>query len=65
MDTPEFFFVVVIFVYLLPGIIASVRKHNNAGPIWLLTIILGWTVLGWLVALVWAFTDNVNERYRY
>lgn len=53
--------VISIILYLLPGIIASVRAHKNSTAIWVLTVILGWTGLGWVVALVWSFT-NQNDR---
>jgi T4 superinfection immunity protein len=44
-------------VWLIPGFIASVRHHHNQGAIWCLTIFLGWTFVGWVIALVWAFTN--------
>jgi hypothetical protein len=46
-----------LFFWLLPGFIASNRHHHNAGAIWCLTILLGWTFLGWVIAIVWAFTN--------
>lgn len=49
-----------LFVYLLPGAIAVLRGHHNAFAILLLNVLLGWTFVGWAVALVWAFT--VVER---
>ncbi|EDU6304658.1 superinfection immunity protein [Salmonella enterica] len=50
----------IIPIYLLPGIIASTRKHKNATAIWILDIFLGWSCLGWLVALIWSFTNPGN-----
>lgn len=52
-----FLFVLSIFIWILPGFIASKRKHHNAGAIWAVTIFLGWTLLGWIIAFVWAFTN--------
>lgn len=49
------------FVYLLPGIIAASRKHHNAAAIFILNLLLGWTVLGWIASLVWA-TTSVDRR---
>lgn len=43
-------------IYLLPAIIASNRKHHNAGAILALNLLLGWTFLGWAAAFVWACT---------
>lgn len=53
------FVILFAVVYLLPGIIASSRRHRNATAIWVLDIFLGWTFFGWVVALVWAV---MNER---
>lgn len=43
-------------IYFAPGITASRRKHRQAGAIWTLNFALGWTLIGWVVALVWANT---------
>jgi len=39
----------------LPAIIAGRRHHPNATAITALNLFLGWTLVGWVVALVWAF----------
>lgn len=48
--------IAILLIYLLPGIIAAGRQHPNATPIFLLNAFLGWTVLFWFVALLWAST---------
>jgi hypothetical protein len=35
-----------------------VRKKRNATAILALDLLLGWTVLGWVAALVWALTRD-------
>ena len=51
----ELLLVVLIFAfYFLPGLIASLRNHKNKLAIFLLNLLLGWTVLGWVVSLVWS-----------
>ena len=42
------------FFYFLPSIIALARSKRNTLSIFLLNIFLGWTLVGWVVALVWA-----------
>lgn len=42
--------------YFLPTLIAAVRNHHNANAIMLLNLLLGWTFLGWVAALVWSAT---------
>lgn len=39
----------------------SSRKHNNSGAIFVLNLFLGWSCLGWIIAIVWAHTDNTRE----
>jgi len=53
---------IVIALYFLPSIIASLRNHSNRVSIFVLNLFLGWTFLGWVVALIWSFSDNTIER---
>jgi hypothetical protein len=43
-------------IYLAPLIIATVRDHHNLPWIGLLNFAAGWTVVGWIAALVWSMT---------
>ena len=45
-------------VYLLPHFVAKARHHPSATAISLTDILAGWTVAGWIVALIWALTDS-------
>jgi hypothetical protein len=46
--------VFLLGLYLLPGFIAYGRKHQSAAGILLFNLFLGWTALGWILALVWS-----------
>jgi hypothetical protein len=48
--------------YFIPTLVALMRRHSNAAPVVLLNLFLGWTFIGWVVALVWSFTDNTTAR---
>lgn len=51
----EILLVVLIFtVYFLPTLIAFLRQHKNKPAIFLLNLLLGWTILGWVISLVWS-----------
>jgi T4 superinfection immunity protein len=50
------FLIVIFLVYFLPGIVSAARHHPNADAIFILNLFLGWTILGWVIALVWACT---------
>lgn len=41
-------------LYFLPTINGKSRKHPNTDSIFLLNLFLGWTLIGWVVALVWS-----------
>lgn len=50
MDT-TIFTAAFLVIYLLPTIVG--RKKRNAGAIAVVNIFLGWTVVGWVIALAW------------
>jgi Superinfection immunity protein len=58
-----FFFPIFGFgfaMYFLPSIIALARSKRDIVGILLLNLFLGWTMIGWVVALVWALkTDYI------
>ena len=41
-------------LYLLPTIIVCTNGHNYKMGVFLLNLLLGWTILGWIGALIWA-----------
>jgi hypothetical protein len=45
---------IILGIYFLPTIVAG--RHHNSGAIFVLNLLLGWTFVGWVIALVWAFT---------
>jgi hypothetical protein len=51
-----------VLFYLVPAAIAVFRAHRNAMAILVLNFLLGWTFLGWLIALVWAFTSHTDAE---
>lgn len=51
----------VFALYFLPLIVAYCRDHPNTLGIAILNIMLGWTLIGWVVALIWAV---LQERPR-
>jgi hypothetical protein len=53
---------VLLFFYMLPTMIAASRHHRQLLAIGVLNFFLGWTLLGWIGALVWACTADVRQR---
>jgi uncharacterized membrane protein YccC len=46
----------VFGLYFVPSIIG--RNKRNAQAILVLNVLAGWTVIGWIVALIWALTKE-------
>lgn len=51
------FLIFMTGLYFLPAIIAAARQTHNATAILLLNLFLGWTIIGWVIALVMAITS--------
>jgi hypothetical protein len=49
--------VVLALFYFLPSVIALLKWRHNSVAIIALNILLGWTLIGWVVSLVWALTS--------
>lgn len=56
MEILMFFIILILccIAYFIPSMVASNNKHPQIGAIFALNLFLGWTLLGWVVALVWA-----------
>ncbi len=64
---PAFFFSFLSFgfvMYFLPTLIALARSKRDTTAILLLNFFLGWTMIGWVVALVWAAKNDVPMMAR-
>lgn len=44
--------------YLLPWAIAATRGKANTGTIFWINLLLGWTFIGWIVALVMSLSSH-------
>jgi hypothetical protein len=53
--------VLLLAFYLLPSFIAATREHKNAIPIFLTNLFLGWTLIGWVISLVWSATAQESK----
>jgi hypothetical protein len=56
------FILFLIAMYWLPTIVAVVRRTPSALGVAALNFFLGWTVIGWIVALVIALAAYPAER---
>jgi hypothetical protein len=49
--------ILAALMYFIPSFVAGCTHHRSFAGIFLLNIFFGWTAVGWLVALVWAFNN--------
>lgn len=51
-----------LFAYLVPTVVAAVRKTRHLPGIVVLNIFTGWTFFGWVGSLVWAAVDEKKTQ---
>lgn len=44
--------------YMLPWAIAAVRGNRNTWSVFWVNLLLGWTVIGWIIALVMSIREH-------
>lgn len=50
-----------LVIYFLPCIIALAKYKSNTAAIFALNLFLGWSLIGWVAALVWALTKETKR----
>ncbi|MBI1233079.1 MAG: superinfection immunity protein [Alphaproteobacteria bacterium] len=48
-------------LYFIPTIVALLRGHHNAFAIFLTNLLFGWTIIGWLITLIWSTTAIIHR----
>jgi len=54
--------IAVAGIYFFPAVIAFMRHHHQRAAILIFNLLLGWTALGWVLALVWSFTATADAK---
>jgi hypothetical protein len=58
-------FVVLLLIavfYFLPAVIANQRDTTHLGAIFIINLLFGWTILGWIAALIWAVVEQPKVK---
>jgi hypothetical protein len=55
-------FLALVAFNFAPTIVAFARKRPDRLPILWLNLALGWTVVGWVIALIWALLRKGATR---
>jgi hypothetical protein len=53
---------IAFIIHFLPAFVAGTRRVQNFWWIFLVNLFLGWTLIGWVIALVWALRDTPKAR---
>jgi Superinfection immunity protein len=49
---------ITFVLYWLPSLLAYHWRHRNRTAILITNFFLGWTIIAWIVILIWACTNN-------
>lgn len=55
------YFILGLFFYFLPTIIAVARGHDAWFIVVILNLLFGWTLIVWVIVLIWAIAGGVNN----
>lgn len=61
MERGQIILIVLVAIYFLPTVCALLKWRVNTFAIFVLNLLSGWTVLGWVGSLVWALTEGRRE----
>jgi hypothetical protein len=53
---------IIVFIYMLPTIVAYGREHPRRLDIAVLNILFGWTLIGWFACFFWAALARVEPQ---
>ena len=53
-----------LIAYLLPAILAGIRGHASAWGIFALNLLLGWSGIIWIIALIWALSNKGQPNHQ-
>lgn len=51
-----------VVIYLLPAFNAYSKQHRSRALIAALTVLFGWTVIGWLLCLAWSMGSSLDDE---
>ncbi len=51
-----------VYVYFLPTLIAHSKRSEQVGVVLIINLFFGWTLIGWVVALCFAFWKGEKQR---
>jgi RsiW-degrading membrane proteinase PrsW (M82 family) len=56
-----FWAIFIVVLYFAPTITAYQRKTKNKSQVVIVNVFLGWTILGWIIALTMSYSGNKED----
>ncbi len=56
------FILFLVLMYWLPTVVAIIRRTPSAIGIAVFNFFLGWTGIGWLIAMIWALAADARPH---
>jgi len=53
---------IIVCIYFLPTVLANFNKHTKSDSIFIINLFLGWTLIGWVIALAWSVSENNRDK---
>ncbi len=57
--------IIGLVVDFIPTMVAFSRGHKNAGLLFFLNLLFGWTVIVWIILLIWAVSGRTRDEHEY
>lgn len=54
-----------LIIYFLPTIIAKNRAMDGVAALFFVNLLLGWTLIGWVVVLLWAALGQTQAQKHF
>ncbi|MFK5912987.1 MAG: superinfection immunity protein [Woeseiaceae bacterium] len=54
--------IIVVYVYFIPSFVATKRGHSAVNGIIFVNLIAGWSLIGWVVCLIWAYSNSESKN---
>ncbi|ASV98388.1 superinfection immunity protein [Paraburkholderia aromaticivorans] len=54
-----------LMLYFAPAVIADARNRDYAFALTMVNVLLGWTIIGWFAALIWARQPVSDRRLKH
>ena len=62
--TAVIIFILSVMFYFLPTIVGCISRKINIWSIFILNLLLGWTIIAWIIALIWALNKDIKKELK-